>query len=120
MVGKDKNRSIIKVHLPYCLHPSKGPGVLITTVMFDGKNCDLWERVVRIALKVKNKLGFMKEPQSGMTKSKIKTFSKADAWHTVNSVLCSWILNIIDPKLRLSVTYTEITFGMWEDLKNRY
>lgn len=48
---------VIEPHSPYVLHPSEGPGVKITAE--DGKNYDLWENAVRIALKAKNKLGFI-------------------------------------------------------------
>ena len=53
MSGGDKNRFVIEPHSRYYLHPSEGPGVLITAVVFDGKNYDLWERAVRTALKAK-------------------------------------------------------------------
>jgi len=33
---------------------------MITTVMFNGQNYDLWDRAVTTALKAKNKLGFIK------------------------------------------------------------
>ena len=48
---------VIENYSPYFLHPSKGLGVLITAVIFDEKNYNLWEKVVRAALKSKNKLG---------------------------------------------------------------
>jgi len=51
---------IIKPQSPYYLHPSEGPGTLITAVVFNGKNYDLWEKAVRTALRAKNKLGFIK------------------------------------------------------------
>ena len=54
-----KKRFIIEPHSPYYLHPYEGPGVMIIVVVFDGPNWDQWERAVRIALKVKNKLGFI-------------------------------------------------------------
>ena len=38
----------------------------------------------------------------------------------VNSMLCSWILNVVDSKLCMSVAYSETTYGMWNDLKKRY
>ena len=38
----------------------------------------------------------------------------------VNSTICSWLLNIIDPKLRSTVAYTHITKTMWDDIKKRY
>jgi len=53
MLGKYKGRFVIESHLPYYLHPSDGPGVLITAVVFDGKNYDLWERAGQTALKAK-------------------------------------------------------------------
>ena len=52
-------RFVIESHSPYYLHPSEGPGVLITAVIFNGKNYDLWERAVRTALKAKNRLMFI-------------------------------------------------------------
>ena len=52
-------RIIIDNHSPYYLHPSEGPGVAITYVIFNGKNYDLWQRAVRTALRSKNKLGFI-------------------------------------------------------------
>jgi len=56
MAGK---KFIIGNHSPYFLHPSEGPRVLITAVIFDGKNYDLWEKVVRTSLRAKNKLQFI-------------------------------------------------------------
>ena len=53
------SKFIIDPQSPYYLHPSEGPGILITAVCFDGKNYDLWERAVRTTLRAKNKLGFI-------------------------------------------------------------
>ena len=60
---------LIEPHSPYYLHPAEGPGALITAVVFDGKNYDLWAKAVRTALKSKNKLGFI---DGSITKSKPK------------------------------------------------
>jgi len=35
-------------------------------------------------------------------------------------MLCSWMLNIIDLKLQMSVLYSETAKIMWDDLKKRY
>ena len=37
-----------------------------------------------------------------------------------NSILCSRLLNIIDPKLHMSVAYPDSAYDMWKDLKKRY
>jgi len=50
---------IIESQSPYYLHPSEGPGVAITSIIFTGKNYELWSKAVRTALKSKNKLGFI-------------------------------------------------------------
>jgi len=44
-----------------------GPGALITAEIFDGDNYHLWEKAIRTALKLKNKLRFtdgaLKKPE---------------------------------------------------------
>jgi len=35
-------------------------------------------------------------------------------------MICSWILNVIDPKLRTSITYVETAELMWTNLRKRY
>ena len=55
----EKKTLMIEPHSPYYLHPSEGPGMLITAEVFDGKNYELWENAVRIAVKAKNRLGFI-------------------------------------------------------------
>ena len=94
--------------------------MLITAVVFDGKNYDLREKAVQTALRAKNKLGFIEGTLERLEKAKDQEFTEADAWDMANSMLCSWLLNIIDPKLHMSVAYTDMTFGMWKDLKERY
>jgi len=38
----------------------------------------------------------------------------------VNSMVCSWFLNVIERKLHPSVAYAEPAKSMWEDLQKRY
>jgi len=42
---------VIENQSPYYLHPSEGHGVTITSVIFNGKNYELWQKAVKIALK---------------------------------------------------------------------
>jgi len=39
------------------------------------------------------------------------------AWGMTNSMIYSWILNVIDPKLRTSIAYIETAELMWKNLK---
>ena len=63
----DNKKFVIDNQSSYFLHPSEGPGVTITTVIFNGKNYNLWQKAARTALRSKNKLGFIdgiiKEPE---------------------------------------------------------
>jgi len=76
MGDNEKGRFIIEPHSPCFLHPSEGPGAIITTVIFDGKNYELWERAVTTALKVKNKLGFIDGTLERATAKYDKEFSE--------------------------------------------
>lgn len=35
-------------------------------------------------------------------------------------LICSWIINVIDPKLHASVAYVETAYEMWQNLRKRY
>ena len=80
--------------------------MLITAEIFDGNNYDLWERAVRVALKSKNKLGFI-DGTLNKPEAKEGDFTKHHARDMVNSMVCSWLLNVIDRKLQTSVAYAE-------------
>ena len=47
-------------------------------------------------------------------------FSECHAWDMVNSMLCLWLLNIIEPWLRMNIAYSDTAKIMWDDLKKRY
>ena len=38
----------------------------------------------------------------------------------VNSMICSWIINVINPKLHTSIAYAETAYEMWKNLRKRY
>ena len=43
-----------------------------------------------------------------------------NAWNMVNSMITSWILNVIDSKLHTSVAYEDIARKMWLNIQKRY
>ena len=47
-------------------------------------------------------------------------FSQRQAWDMVNSMLCSWLVNVIELKLLMSATYSATAKNTWDDLKKRY
>lgn len=117
-MAEDGQKFAIENQCPYFLHPLESPSALITTVIFNGKNFDLWQKAVRTSLKLKNKLGFidgtLKRPEASQGGAKLQ------AWEMVNSMVCSWILNVIDPRLRASVAFLDTAQAVWNNLCKRY
>ena len=48
------------------------------------------------------------------TQQKGEDLSELNAWKVVNSMICSWIINVIDPKLHTSVAYVETAYEMFK------
>ena len=84
-----KKRFILEPHSPYYLDPSKGPGVMITAVVFDGQNYDMWEKTVRTTLKAKNKLGFIDGTLARSKEQRDEEFTECHVWNMTNSMLFS-------------------------------
>lgn len=108
----NKGRFVIEQHSSYYLHSSSGPGIMITAVVFDKSDYDLWERVVRTTLKAKNELGFIEGTITKATVKEKEEFLELDTWEMANSTLYSWMLNVVNPKLRMSVAYLDMAHGM--------
>ena len=89
---------------------------MITSIKFSGKNYDLWEKEVRTTLRAKNKLGFIDGSITKLTTD----LEELNAWEIVDSMITSWILNVIDPKLHTSIAYVDSAQEMWNDIKKRY
>ena len=89
----------------------------ITVVVFDRKNYDMWEKAVMTALRAKNKLEFIKGILTQPDRTQGGDARELQAWEIVNSVVSSWLLNIIDPKLRLSIAQSDSARGMGSALK---
>ena len=110
---------IIDTQNPYFLHPSDSPRAIIASIKFDGKNYELWESAVRTPLRSKNKLGFIDGMISRPVKEEGKSVAEINTWGTVNSIIQSWIMNVIEPKLHKSVAYVNSAQKLWENIKKR-
>jgi len=73
----------------YFLYHLDSLGVIITTMKFGRKNYDLWEKVVIIPLRTKNKLGFINESITKPQDKKGEYSEEAKAWEMANSMVMS-------------------------------
>jgi len=64
------------------------------------------------ALRSKNKLGFI----DGIFKKPEDDPNEIKACEMVNSMICSWIVNIVNPKLHPSIAYGDTARNMWTNL----
>ena len=46
--------------------------------------------------------------------------AEINAREIVNSMIQSWIMNVIEPKLHMSVAYVNSAQKLWENIKKRY
>lgn len=100
---------------PFFLHPSDHPGVILTTVLLRGQsNYENWAKLMRNALKAKNKLDFVLGKVIAPTDD---ASDEAYAWSLCNSMINSWIHNTIDPQLQPFIKCFETAKALWDDLK---
>lgn len=101
---------------PYDLNSSDTPGNVITQVQLKGANYDEWAQAVRISLRARRKWGFI----DGTLKKPAEDSIQMEDWWTVHSMLVSWVMNTIEPKLRSSISYKENAKDLWEDKQERF
>lgn len=100
---------------PYYLGSGDQPGNLITHVILTGDNYSTWARAITLSLKARRKYGFI---NGTLTKPKDKILVLD--WETVNSMLVSWILRSIDPKLVGTIPFHEEAKRLWDYLEKRF
>ena len=71
-------------------------------------------------LESQDKLGFIDECLVKPEPKEREEFSEYHAWDMENSMICSWTLNIMKPKLRTSIAYAETAKDMRQDLQKRH
>ncbi|CAO2824708.1 unnamed protein product [Amaranthus hypochondriacus] len=100
---------------PYYLASGDQPGNLITHVPLRGDNYLQWSRAMTLALKARRKFGFI---DGTITQpSEKKQFLD---WETNNSMLVSWMLRSMEPKVASSLPYYDNAKQLWNALAKKY
>ncbi|XP_061354093.1 uncharacterized protein LOC133298774 [Gastrolobium bilobum] len=103
---------------PFHLAGSDNPGILLTTVMLRGEaNYENWAKLMKNALRAKNKLGFV---TGTVKKPEEDDGEEWRAWEMCNSMINGWIHNTIDAKLQPFIKCFDEVKDLWDDLKERY
>lgn len=101
---------------PYYMHSSDNPGLSIITPHLNNSNYHSQSRYVIVALRLKNKLGFL----DGSLPRPSETDRLSLAWDCCNKMVMSWLTNDNDNDISQSILWMDITHEIWTDLHDRY
>ncbi|KAK9049228.1 hypothetical protein SSX86_031804, partial [Deinandra increscens subsp. villosa] len=102
---------------PLYLHPSDASNLTIINVKLKGtENYRVWANAMKLALKVKNKYGFI----DGTCIIDEDDDVLINQWERCNSVVLTWLLNSISEELYLGQVYSSLASDVWKDLKETY
>ncbi|KAL2926115.1 Retrovirus-related Pol polyprotein from transposon RE1 [Bienertia sinuspersici] len=100
---------------PYYLGSGDQPGNSITHVLLKNDNYVAWSRAITLSLKARRKFVFIDGSLPKPTDSKTLL-----DWETVHSMLVSWILRSIDPRLVESIPFHDDARLLWKYLERRF
>ncbi|KAF7834782.1 uncharacterized protein G2W53_009641 [Senna tora] len=102
---------------PLYLHPSDTSGLQLVPNQLTQQNYLIWSRSMMIALKSKNKLGFV----DGSYKQPADRTSEAYLnWSYVDSAVLRWLLNSMCADLYETYMYTPTARQIWRSLEEKY
>ncbi|XP_076906481.1 uncharacterized protein LOC143562613 [Bidens hawaiensis] len=102
---------------PLFLYASDSSCLTVVNIKLKGTgNYILWANSFLLALKAKNKVGFI----DGSYKKSIENEVLASQWEMCNSVVLTWILNSICEELYVGQVYSKLASDVWDDLKETY
>lgn len=113
---KTGEKTEVSVPTPYTLHSSDNPGAVITPVVLNGENYNLWANEMLNALQAKRKVGFV----NGAVKKPSSDSPDYESWVAVNSMVIGWIRTSIDAKVKSSVSFVSEASQLWSSLKQRF
>ncbi|GAV75210.1 LOW QUALITY PROTEIN: UBN2_3 domain-containing protein, partial [Cephalotus follicularis] len=97
---------------PMYLHPSDTPGAnLVAEQLTDNDNYGVWSRAVLIALKGKNKIGFI----DGTCAKPYQDSSLFHQWERCNTIVLSWIMNTVSKELFTGIVYSMLNSQLWDE-----
>lgn len=102
---------------PFYLHDNDHVGlVLVTDRLSTASEFHSWRRSVRMALNVRNKLGFI----DGTVPKPASTHRDYGAWSRCNDMVATWLMNSVSKKIGQSLLFINTAEGIWKNLLVRF
>ena len=106
-----------KYENPYYLHNTDHLGlVLVSDRLTTAAEFHSWRRSVRMALNVRNKLGFI----DGTIPKPLSTHRDYGAWSRCNDIVATWLMNSVSKKIGQSLLFISTAEGIWNNLISRF
>ncbi|XP_020890917.1 uncharacterized protein LOC110230933 [Arabidopsis lyrata subsp. lyrata] len=103
-------------HSPFFLHSSDHPGLSLVTHKLDGSNYNSWSIAMTIALESKKKWSFI----DGSLPRPAESEPVYKIWNRCNSMVKSWLLNVVNQEIYDSILYFNDAAEVWTDLMKRF
>ncbi|XP_010668098.1 uncharacterized protein LOC104885090 [Beta vulgaris subsp. vulgaris] len=101
---------------PYFLSNGDNTNHSIINYIFNGNNFINWNRVVRVALIARNKLGFL----DGTLKKPAPNSSDYQKWNRNDHMVMSWLSNSMEKSIVENFLFADSTFQFWTEVVERY
>lgn len=102
---------------PYYLHSSDHAGlILVSDRLSSGAEFHSWRRSVRMALNVRNKLGFI----DGTIPKPPDSHRDAGSWSHCNDMVATWLMNSVSKKIGQSLLFMTTAESIWKNIISRF
>ena len=102
---------------PYYLHSSDHAGlVLVSDHLTSGSEFHSWRRSVRMALNIRNKLGFI----DGTIPKPLDTHRDAGSWSRCNDMVATWLMNSVSKQIGQSLLFMSTAESIWKNILSRF
>lgn len=102
---------------PYYLHNTDHAGLkLVTDRLTSGADFHSWRRSVRMALNVRNKLGFI----DGTIRKPPSDSRDSGSWSRCNDMVATWLMNSVSKNIGQSLLFMSTAESIWNNLMSRF
>ncbi|CAI8611441.1 unnamed protein product [Vicia faba] len=101
---------------PYFMHPSDNLGVAIISPPLNNLNYHSQSRSIVVALRSKNKLGFL----DGTLPRPAESDSLTLTWDRCNTMVMAGVINSVEPDIAQSILWMDTAAEIWTELFDRY
>lgn len=98
------------------MHPSDNIKHAMVSPPFNNQKYHSWCRLVLVALRSKNKLGFLDQTLT----CHVDTCRPTIAWDKCSTMVIAWVTNSIYNDIALSIIWMDTTHEIWVELKDWY